>query len=97
MAKRDISEESRRLRFAQWEAIGLDRIKADLLNGGYWVIGGPPEVRSLAAEWVRLKQAETTRSPAKAAELLLLKPNLQGVGFDLKEAWRRVARVFKRS
>lgn len=97
MTKREISEAGRNERFTQWEAIGLDRIKADLLNGGYWVVGGPPEVRSLAAEWVRLKEPEAARKPAKAAELLLLKPNLHGIGVDLKEVWRRAGRIFRRS
>ncbi len=96
MTRRDISEEGRRQRFAQWEATGLDRIKADLLNGGYWVVGGPPEVRALAWEWVRLKEAEAAKSAAGSAELLLLKSNVHGVGVDLKEVWRRACRIFGR-
>jgi hypothetical protein len=43
-----ISEEGRRARFDQWEKIGLDRIKADLENGGWQVVGGTPAVRDLA-------------------------------------------------
>src|SRR6266850_3342431 len=31
----------------------LDQVKNDLLNGGHHVVGGPPQVRELAWEWVR--------------------------------------------
>jgi predicted nucleotide-binding protein len=53
-----ISEEGRQHRFAAWERLGLDRVKNDLLSGGYHLIGGPPQVRALAWEWVRKKEAE---------------------------------------
>jgi len=53
MANDEISEEGRRARFAQWERLGLEQVKNDLLNGGRRVIGGPPQVRELASEWVR--------------------------------------------
>jgi hypothetical protein len=55
MADDVISEEGRRARFEQWETLGLDRVKADLTNGGYQIIGGTPAVRDLAWEWIRLK------------------------------------------
>ncbi|WP_020176455.1 TIR domain-containing protein [Methyloferula stellata] len=53
-----ISAEGRRVRFEQWERLGLDRVKADLANGGHQIIGGPPAVRELAWEWVSIKDAE---------------------------------------
>lgn len=53
-----ISAEGRRARFERWEKLGLDRVKADLVNGGHQIIGGPPAVRELAWDWVRIKEAE---------------------------------------
>jgi len=85
----EISEEGKHARFARWEAIGVDRIKADLLAGGHQLVGGPPAVRELAWEWVRKKQAE-------AREAVTLKPTLRGFSVDLKELWRRGFRRFRR-
>jgi hypothetical protein len=82
------SEEGKRTRFAQWEKIGVERIKHDLLNGGYRLVGGPPVEQELAWEWVRMKEAEQR-------EVVTLKPTLWGVGIDLKEMGRRVVRRFK--
>jgi predicted nucleotide-binding protein len=53
----EISEEGRRARFERWEQLGPDQVKHDLLNGGRRVVGGPPAVRALAWEWVRMKEA----------------------------------------
>jgi len=66
----------------------LSDIKADLLAGGHRLIGGPPATRRLAAEWVRMKEAEQR-------ELVTLKPSFWGVSIDLKETWRRLARRFR--
>ena len=88
----EISEGGKRARFAQWEKIGLDRIKADLLAGGHQLVGGPPAVRKLAWEWVRMKEAAQRERP----EVLQLKPNYHGVGIDLKELGRRVRRLGQR-
>jgi hypothetical protein len=55
--KETIGDAGREARFKQWEKIGFDRIKADLLNGGHRLVGGPPAVRELAWEWVRMKEA----------------------------------------
>lgn len=49
MAEDEISEGGKRARFARWEEIGVDRIKADLLAGGHRLVGGPPAVRDLAS------------------------------------------------
>ena len=38
----EIGEAGRRQRFEQWEKLGLERVKNDLLNGGHQLIGGPP-------------------------------------------------------
>ena len=52
------TNEARRARFARWEQLGLDQVKHDLENGGHRLVGGPPSVRRLAWDWVRLKEAE---------------------------------------
>jgi hypothetical protein len=71
-----ISEEGRRTCFERWETLGLGQVKADLENGGWQVVGGPPAVQKLAWEWVRMKEAEkaAAASPQKPAEILTLKP-----------------------
>jgi hypothetical protein len=91
MAEDVISEQGRRTRFERWETLGLDRVKADLENGGSQVIGGPPAVRDLAWEWVRMKEAGKAAavSPQKPTEILSLKPGAWGMNVDLKEAIRR--------
>jgi len=54
-----IDEAGRKARFERWEKLGLDRVKGDLVQtGGIREVGGSPEVRELAWEWVRLKEAE---------------------------------------
>jgi hypothetical protein len=101
MAQDEISEAGAKARFAQWDQIGLDRIKADLLSGGHRLVGGPPSVRDLAWKWVRMQEAGrpeidgAARQPTSPKELLTLKPTLWGVGFDLKEAGRRARRWWK--
>ncbi|SED60528.1 hypothetical protein SAMN05444161_3570 [Rhizobiales bacterium GAS191] len=90
----DISEDGRQARFARWEKIGVDLIKADLINGGHRLVGGPPAVRELAQKWVRIKEAEAkavadTASAGKRADIVTLKPTIWGMSIDLKEAWRR--------
>lgn len=105
MAKDEISEEGRKARFEQWERLGLDRVKHGLLNDPHATIGGPPQVRELAWEWVRRKEAELAeqaeRARAKAAEekpaeLVTLKPTFYGVGINLKEGARRIKERFER-
>lgn len=58
MADNEISEEGRRARFERWEQLGLDQVKHDLMNGGHRVVGGSPQVRALAWDWVRIKEAQ---------------------------------------
>jgi len=56
-----MTDAQRKARFERWEALGLDRVKNDLIQtGGIRDVGGPPEVRELAWEWVRIKEAEAT-------------------------------------
>jgi hypothetical protein len=59
-------------------------VKHDLLNGGFRVVDGPPEVRELAWEWIRMKEAEVAQvsknkaliesAPAQAASSTEAKP-----------------------
>jgi hypothetical protein len=89
MSEDEISEEGKQARFARWEELGVDRIKADLLAGGHRLVGGPPSVRELAWKWVREKEA-------KPEEVLQLSPNFHGVGIDLKAAFRKGRSFIKR-
>jgi hypothetical protein len=57
MTDNEISEEGRKARFAQWEQLGVEAVKQDLATGGFRFVGGPPQVRELAREWVRIKEA----------------------------------------
>jgi hypothetical protein len=63
MSGDEISGEGRHQRFARWEQLGLDQVKSDLENGGHRVVGGPPAVRALAWEWVRMKEAGSPSPP----------------------------------
>lgn len=59
----EISEAGRKARFERWEQLGLDVIRTDLeATGGLRMVGGPPAVRKLAWEWVRMKEAERAKS-----------------------------------
>ena len=79
MSEDGISEERRAKLFAQWEEIGLSVIRQDLATGGYVYIGGPPEVRKLAREWVKIKENE----------IVTAKPTFCGFGVNLVAAWER--------
>jgi hypothetical protein len=71
--------------------LGLDRIKEDLQNGGWHIVGGTEAVQDLAWEWVRLKEAEqaVAASAQKPAEILTLKRGIWEFNIDLKEPGRR--------
>jgi hypothetical protein len=88
-----MTPEKRESRFARWEALGLDRIKADLNSGGLRFVGGSREVRELAHEWVRMKEAQVKDG---AGEILMLKPSFYGMGVDLKVIWRKAIATLMR-
>jgi hypothetical protein len=88
----EIDERGRKARFEQWEKLGLDRVKHDLLDGGYRVVGGTLRVRDLAWEWVRMKEAELAEAAKKPPEILTLKPGAYGVSLDLKALGRKLSR-----
>jgi len=93
----EISAAGRAARFAQWDKLGLERVKADLLQGGTAIVGGTHAVQDLAWEWVNLREAEQRAKQAKPDEVMMLKPNFHGVGIDLQAAWRRIFSWFRRS
>jgi hypothetical protein len=59
-------------RFEQWEKLGLNRVKSDLMtSGGTRDVGWPQEVQELAWKWVELKENQAKAS-ALASELTLI-------------------------
>lgn len=68
-----IDEAGRQSRFARWEQMGLDRVKADLVHtGGSREVGGAHNVRELAWEWVHMKEAQGAGKQKNSVEPLLL-------------------------
>jgi hypothetical protein len=68
-----IDEAGRKARFDRWGKLGLDRVKADLVqNGGRREVGGTTDVRELAWEWVRMKEAEVSAVANRQAPVALL-------------------------
>lgn len=57
-------EVSRKARFEHLAKLGLDRVKHDLLNGGFRWVGGTLEQQEEAWEWVRMKE---NQKPANAS------------------------------
>ena len=56
-----INEAGRKSLFNRLEKLGLDRVKSDLVQtGGMREVGGSLDVRELAWEWVRMKEAEAS-------------------------------------
>src|SRR5258708_29997437 len=89
MVEDEIREAGRRARFERWEQLGVDVIRTDLEAGGHSMVGGPPAVRKLAWEWVRMKEGGRDKPPPdKSAEIFILKPTIWGVGIDLRAAWK---------
>jgi hypothetical protein len=86
----EISEEGRQARFERWEKLGIDRVKHDLLNGGDRLVGGPAQVRELAWEWARKKEAELGKLPDQTEDLVMLKPGIWGMTVNINEAVRRI-------
>lgn len=69
-----IDEAGRQARFARWEQMGLERVKADLVHtGGSREVGGAHDVRELAWEWVHMKEAQgAAKQKSPGAPLLLI-------------------------
>jgi hypothetical protein len=63
------------VRFEQWEELGVERVKSDLLTGGTRVVGGTLETQDLAWKWVQMKEAQATsiaREQAAASRLTII-------------------------
>lgn len=86
MTNGKISEQGRQERFAQWEQMGVDRVKGYLQSDALRFIGAPA-VQELAWEWVHLKEQEAAQ---KAEKIVMLKPAVYGVGVDLRALWRKI-------
>jgi hypothetical protein len=56
----------------QWEKLGVDVVKHDLMNGGIRFVGGPPENREAAMEWVRRKENKPPKPPTKPGYMTLI-------------------------
>ena len=56
----------------QWEKLGIDMVKNDLMNGGTRFVGGPPENREAALAWVRRKENKPPKGPAKPSYMSLV-------------------------
>ena len=51
----------------QWEKLGVDVVKHDLLNGGIRFVGGPLENREAAMEWMRRKENKASKGTTNGA------------------------------
>jgi len=56
----------------QWEKLGVDIVKHDLMNGGTRFVGGPLENREAAMEWVRRKENKPPKGPANPGYVTLV-------------------------
>lgn len=56
----------------QWEKLGVDMVKNDLMNGGTRFVGGPLENREAALAWVRRKENKPPKAPAKPSYMSLV-------------------------
>ena len=71
----------------RWEGYGVELIKNDLMNhDGIKLVGGSPEVRKQAWDWVREREEERDRE--KLADVVEAKPGALGFNLDLKRGFR---------
>lgn len=56
----------------QWEKLGVDIVKHDLMNGGTRFAGEPLENREAALAWVRRKENKPPKKPAKQGYMTLI-------------------------
>ena len=105
-----MDEAKRKRRIERFEQLGEETVRADMATGGHRYIGGPPEVRQLALDWLAEKERQrqktdvVPRASDNAAsseephvtDSLVLQPNFFGVGIDLKKLWRALTPWMKR-
>lgn len=80
-------EKSHAARFTHLDRLGLDRVKHDLLNGGFRWVGGTMEQQEEAWEWVRMKEGE-----AKKPDVSLLERVLVNIVNKADESWKNIAK-----
>lgn len=85
-------------RRSHWERYGWEAIKADLINGGFRLVGGPPEVRDQAWLWVRYME-EKSKAPHVSRIVVAEKTEnreAMGVPFGLLHAqvWSKCETLF---
>lgn len=56
----------------QWEKLGVDVVKHDLMNGGLRFVGGPLENREAAMAWVRRKESKPPKTIPKPGYMALI-------------------------
>jgi hypothetical protein len=79
----------------QWEKLGVDVVKHDLMDGGTRFVGGPPENREAAMAWVRRKENKPPKAPAKPGYMTLVSEarlnelrSLKSPDFDFRKVIR---------
>jgi hypothetical protein len=80
---------SEKTRFARWERVGVELVRADLRNGGRLAVGGGATTRALAEEWLRLKDAEKAERIA-ASRNEVAREEI-GATESLKRIWAELA------
>ena len=82
-------------REAQWEKLGVEVVKLDLMNGGIRFVGGPLENQEAAREWVRRKENRPPKAPAKPGYMTLVSESrldelraLSSTDFDFRKLIR---------
>ena len=96
-----MDELKRKRRIEHFEKLGEETVRADMATGGYRHIGGSPEVRKLAREWLAGKERQRQKAahPSTSDNVtgpLILQPNFFGLGIDLKKVWRKVTQWVNR-
>jgi hypothetical protein len=79
----------------QWDKLGVEVVKHDLMNGGSRFVGGPPENRDAAMQWLRRMENKPPKTPAKPGYMTLISESrlteLRGLtspDFDFKKLIR---------
>jgi hypothetical protein len=79
----------------QWEKLGVDMVKNDLMNGGTRFVGGPPENREAALAWIRRKENKPPKAPANPSYMSLVSESrldelraIKSLDFDFKKLIR---------
>ncbi len=88
-----MDEAKRQRRIERFEQLGEETVRADMNAGGCRVVGGSPEVRQLARDWLAEKECERQKADA---DPWILEPKFGGFGIKLKKLWPAMRRWKKR-